>query len=357
MRFRAHLVRFHANLATTATVTFPVGPGCGGLRGHRTQACPGSAYRGRRRRTGGTVQFNDDADLDTSQVQDYRGSGGGGGGGFGFPLGGLALGGGGLGIVGLVLWLVISHFAGGGSSNSLSGQPNNSQINQCKTGAQANASQDCRDVALVNSIQAYWGDQFARSGKTYRKATTIFFTNRQQTGCGTGTTGMGPFYCPADQRVYIDLSFFKELQTRFGATGGPFVEGYVLAHEYGHHVQNLLGTSRTIDKGTGPTSGSVRLELQADCYAGVWANHAKSTTTASGQPLIENINEADINAGLDTAERIGDDFIQSQIAGQRVDQGQFTHGSSAQREKWLTTGLQTGDPKQCDTFSRGVNLG
>src|SRR4051794_21829436 len=117
MRFRAHLVRFHANLATTATVTFPVGPGCGGLRGHRTQACPGSAYGGRRRSGPGglTVQFNDDAELDTSQVQDYRGSGGGGGG--GFPLGGLALGGGGLGIVGLVLWLVISHFAGGGGSN------------------------------------------------------------------------------------------------------------------------------------------------------------------------------------------------------------------------------------------------
>jgi len=297
------------------------------------------------------VQFNDDADLDTSQVQDYRGSGGGGGGGFGFPLGGLALGGGGLGIVGLVLWLVISHFAGGGSSNSLSGQPNNSQINQCKTGAQANASQDCRDVALVNSIQAYWGDQFARSGKTYRKATTIFFTNRQQTGCGTGTTGMGPFYCPADQHVYIDLSFFKELQTRFGATGGPFVEGYVLAHEYGHHVQNLLGTSKNIGKGSGATSGSVRLELQADCYAGVWANHATSTPASNGKPLITNVSQQDITNALDTASRIGDDFIQKNLGSGQVNSGSFTHGTSSQRQHWFTTGYQSGNPASCDTFT------
>jgi uncharacterized protein len=148
------------------------------------------------------------------------------------------------------------------------------------------------------------------------------------------------------------------LQTRFGAKGGLFARAYVLAHEYGHHVQDLIGTSdRVRSNVAGPTSGSVRLELQADCYAGVWANHATQTTAASGKPLIENITQDDINAGLDTAERIGDDFIQSQIAGQQVNQSQFTHGSSTQREKWLTTGLQTGDPKQCDTFSRGVNLG
>ncbi|GAA3439633.1 KPN_02809 family neutral zinc metallopeptidase [Kutzneria kofuensis] len=300
------------------------------------------------------MQFNDDADLDTSQVQDYRGSGGGGGGGFGFPLGGLALGGGGLGIVGLVLWLVISHLGGG--ANQLSGQPNNSQINQCKTGAQANASQECRDVALVNSIQAYWSDQFSRSGKTYKKATTIFFTNRQQTGCGTGTTGMGPFYCPADQHVYIDLSFFKELQTRFGATGGPFVEGYVLAHEYGHHVQNLLGTSRNIGKGSGATSGSVRLELQADCYAGVWANHATSTPASNGKPLITNVSQQDINNALDTASRIGDDFIQKNLGNGQVNSGSFTHGTSAQRQHWFTTGYQSGNPAACDTFNTD-NLG
>jgi uncharacterized protein len=298
------------------------------------------------------VQFNDDADLDTSQVQDDRGSGGGGGG-FGLP-GGLLFGGGGLGIVGIILYLVVSHL---GAPNHLSsGQPNNSQINQCKSGAQANASQDCRDVALVNSIQVYWGQQFARSGKTYSKATTIFFSNRTQTGCGTGTTGMGPFYCPADKHVYIDLTFFKQLQTQFGATGGPFVEGYVLAHEYGHHVQDLLGTSANISKGSGPTSGSVRLELQADCYAGVWANHATNTPASNGVPLITNVSQQDISNALDTASRIGDDYIQKNLGNGTVNSSQFTHGTSTQREKWFTTGYQSGNPSSCDTFNTN-NLG
>lgn len=305
------------------------------------------------------MQFNDDAELDTSQVSDYRGSGGGGGGGgFGLP-GGLALGGGGLGIIGIVLYLVISHLGGGGGQalSGNNGAPDNSKINaECKTGAQANTIQDCRDIALINSIQAYWTDQFSRSGKTYKQAKTNFFTGRLQTGCGTGTTGMGPFYCPADQLVYIDQSFFKELQTRFGATGGPFVEGYVLAHEYGHHVQNLLGTSRTIDKGTGPTSGSVRLELQADCYAGVWANHAKTTPAKNGKPLITDVTQQDIANALDTASRIGDDFIQKNLGNGHIDQSKFSHGSSAQRDKWFNTGYKSGDPQSCDTF-RTSDLG
>jgi predicted metalloprotease len=167
---------------------------------------------------------------------------------------------------------------------------------------------------------------------------------------------MGPFYCPADQHVYIDQSFFKELQTRFGATGGPFVEGYVLAHEYGHHVQNLLGTSRNVGKGTGADSGSVRLELQADCYAGVWGNHATSTKTASGKPLITNISQQDINNALDTASRIGDDYIQTHLGGGGVDPNKFSHGSSTQRQKWFTTGMQSGNPASCDTFNTN-NLG
>jgi predicted metalloprotease len=156
--------------------------------------------------------------------------------------------------------------------------------------------------------------------------------------------------------VYIDLSFFKELQTKFGATGGPFVEGYVLAHEYGHHVQNLLGTSRNIGKGSGATSGSVRLELQADCYAGVWANHATSTPGANGKPLITNVSQQDIDNALDTASRIGDDFIQKNLGNGQVNSGSFTHGTSAQRQHWFTTGYQSGNPASCDTFSTN-NLG
>jgi predicted metalloprotease len=158
--------------------------------------------------------------------------------------------------------------------------------------------------------------------------------------------------------VYLDLSFFKELETRFGAKGGPFARAYVIAHEYGHHIQSLLGTSERVRPGeSGPMSGSVRLELQADCYAGVWANHAESTPTSSGKPLITDVTKEDVAAALDTAERIGDDFIQSNLGGGRVDESQFTHGSSAQREKWYRTGLQSGDPARCDTFARGVNLG
>jgi predicted metalloprotease len=311
------------------------------------------------------VDINPDAELDTSQVEDLRGSSGGGG------LGGrVAIGGGGVSVVGLLIYFLLSQLGGGalpqqlpqagGFSDVQSGQQvdNDSLKQKCQVGRDAANNLDCEAVAVINSIQSYWASEFAKSGSKYVPATTRFFNGSVSTGCGAASSDSGPFYCPADRRVYIDLSFYQELQTRFGAQGGPFARAYVLAHEYGHHVQDLIGTSdRVRGSAAGPTSGSVRLELQADCYAGVWANHATQTTTASGQPLIENINEADIDAGLDTAERIGDDFIQSQIAGQRVDQGQFTHGSSAQREKWLTTGLRSGDPKQCDTFSRGVNLG
>ena len=305
------------------------------------------------------MQFNDDADLDTSQIEDSRGSGGGGGfGGFGMG-GGLALGGGGLGIIGLVLYLVLSHLGGGGgnplsSGNSGTGSDNSTLSSECTKGSQANTNRDCRVTAIVNSIQNYWTDQLARSGKTYRPAPTKLFSGRTPTGCGTGTSGMGPFYCPADSKVYIDLSFFDELHTKFGATGGPFVEAYVLAHEYGHHVQNLLGRE---GGGTGANSGSVRLELQADCYAGVWANHASSTADKSGKKLITNISQQDIANALDAASRIGDDYIQKNLGNGQVDTSQFTHGTSAQREKWLTTGIQTGDPARCNTFDSGVNLG
>ena len=171
-----------------------------------------------------------------------------------------------------------------------------------------------------------------------------------QTGCGDASSATGPFYCPADAEVYIDLGFFQELRQRFGATGGPFVEGYVLAHEYGHHVQNLLGTSEQVGTATGPKSGSVRLELQADCYAGAWANHATSTPTASGKPLITGVTQQDVNAALDAAARIGDDQIQRELGGGRVDTTQFSHGTSAQRQRWYTVGYRSGDPTRCNTF-------
>ncbi|MFD5830884.1 neutral zinc metallopeptidase, partial [Lentzea sp. NPDC060358] len=286
------------------------------------------------------MQFNEGADLDLSQVSDQRGVGG--------RVAGV---GGGLGVVGLIIYFLVQQFTGIQLPTSgLEGMGSNTQVEssqlaeKCKTGADANRDGDCRIVATINSIQAFWTDQFARSGNTYQVTKTNFFRNSVNTRCGNATSAVGPFYCPADSQVYIDLDFFNELRTKFGATGGPFVEAYVLAHEYGHHVQNLLGTSDRVGRETGPTSGSVRLELQADCYAGAWGKAATTTPSANGQPLITNITQEDIAAALDAAARIGDDYIQSELGGGRVDTTQFSHGSSAQRQKWFNTGLQTVAP-------------
>ncbi|MEV8436479.1 neutral zinc metallopeptidase [Actinosynnema sp. NPDC051121] len=300
------------------------------------------------------MQFNENAELDTSQVSDQRGVGG-----------RVALGGGGLGIVGLILYFVLSQFGGGAQLPSGSGfgdvgdgqQVGSEAIKEkCRTGADANRESDCRAVAFINSIQGYWTDQFARSGRTYQRAQTNFFSGSVSTRCGNASSAVGPFYCPADSQVYIDLGFFQEMQQKFGATGGPFVEAYILAHEYGHHVQHQLGTSDRVGSGSGAKSDSVRLELQADCYAGAWANHAESVPTSSGQPLISGVTQEDVDAALDAASRIGDDFIQGELGGGKVDTTKFTHGTSAQRQKWYSTGYQSGDPARCDTFGTD-NLG
>jgi uncharacterized protein len=313
------------------------------------------------------VRFNENANLDTSNIDDLRGSGGGGGGRVG---GRVAIGGGGLGIVGLILYFLLSQLGGvdlggvGLPSSGLTGLPAGETTDtgaiaqSCRTGADANDSVDCEVVAVVNSLDGYWTDAFSRSGMTYTPPRTNFFNGGVNTACGSATSDVGPFYCPGDQEVYIDLTFFEELETRFGAQGGPFSRAYVIAHEYGHHIQDLLGTNRRVQSGdVGPTSGSVRLELQADCYAGVWANHATTAVNSQGQTLISEVTQADVDAALDTAERIGDDYIQTQLGGGRVDESQFSHGSSAQRELWYTTGYETGDPARCDTFARGVDLG
>ena len=314
------------------------------------------------------MRFDENAQLDTSGIDDLRGSGGGGGGGVG---GRVAAGGGGLGVVGLILYFVLSQFAGvdlggidagggyGGLSGVSSGQTADSrQLQQsCSTGASANSSTDCQVVAVLNSLDSYWSDSLARSGTTFERPRTNFFDGGVNTGgCGSATSASGPFYCPADSEIYIDLSFFQELTSRFGTRGGPFAQAYVIAHEYGHHIQNVLGTNRRVGNDTGPTSGSVRLELQADCYAGVWANHATTTPGASGRPLITELTQEDVDAALDPAAKIGDDYIQTNLGGGQVDESQFSHGSSAQRERWFETGIRSGDPARCDTFS-ARNLG
>jgi len=272
------------------------------------------------------------ARLDPSQVSDRRGMSG-------SPI---AIGGGAIGLVVAVILLLVNGLGGGSTDTGASGT---GDLSSCRTGADAQQSQDCTVVAYVNSIQDYWSHTLPG----YTVARTVLFTDRTQTGCGTATTAVGPFYCPADQHVYIDLGFFQELTTKFGASGGPLAQAYVLAHEYGHHVQDLQGT---IDRGgansQGPESASVRLELQADCYAGVWAANAVQTG------FITKITDRDVADALSAAAAVGDDRLQQEFQG-KVNPETWTHGSSAERQHWFSTGYGTGDPGSCDTFSGTIS--
>jgi predicted metalloprotease len=285
------------------------------------------------------VTFNQGARLDPDQVTDVRGRSFGGG-------RGIAIGGGGLGLVIAIVYLLLGGDPGAlvsPAAGPVTG-PDGSQLTQeCQTGEDANQRADCRIVGFVNSIQAYWTEAYEQDGGRYQSAQTVLFEEVVDTGCGTASSAVGPFYCPPDQAVYLDLGFFDELQSRFGASGGPLAEAYVVAHEYGHHIENLEGFLTGGEGGSGAESRSVRTELMADCFAGVWVNHAASTGFLR-PPSNDQIAQA-----LSAAAAVGDDRIQERTQGQ-VDPEGWTHGSAEQRQHWFSVGRETGDPAACDTF-------
>ncbi len=268
---------------------------------------------------------------------------------------------GGGGIIGIIIAIIVALTGGGGGSGF---DISNAGFDTGAGPVQAGASGDAPAVdpqaetreyvsALMADIQDTWAEYIERAGLNYTETKLVLFTDAVQTGCGNATAGVGPFYCPApgDNKVYIDLSFYDELATRFQAPG-DFAQAYVIAHEIGHHIQNLTGISDKVRQAQQQDPGnaneySVRMELQADCLAGVWGYSANQRTTETGQPILE---AGDIDEGLRAAESVGDDSIQSQ-AGMDINPETWTHGSAESRAKWFRQGFTSGDPETCDTFA------
>jgi len=274
--------------------------------------------------------------------------------------GGTKAGGGLVGLLVVVIIIVLSQYLGGGPTvpgdsldTSRVDGGDSARYANCETGAGADADPDCARVAVANCLYGYWSDTLeSQSGVTFTPEEEVAtFTGAIDTGCGQATSQVGPFYCPADQGIYLDTSFFDDvLQNQLGGPAGDFVEPYVLAHEYGHHIQNLTGAMGQVRTQHGPLSDAVRLELQADCYAGMWARAAASTEDASGVPLITDISDQDMAEAVAAAKSVGDDRIQQQSTG-RVDPEGWTHGSAEQRQRWFLTGYQQGSMEACDTFA------
>jgi predicted metalloprotease len=290
------------------------------------------------------MTFSEGMQIDTSTTSS---SGGGGGGGRGIAIGG--------GVGGLLI-LVVALFLGVDPSTVIPQEQIDTggvqapgfDLSQCKTGADANNIVQCRVVATGNSVDGVW-QQLLRG---YERPRVQLFSGQTDTGCGPATSDVGPFYCPVDRTAYFDTDFFDVLKNQFGSSGGPLAQEYVVAHEFGHHVQNLQGLlGRAQEDPQGATGGGVRTELQADCYAGVWAHFASVTKQEStGVPFLEPLSDKDIADALSAASSVGDDRIQKQATG-RINPEAWTHGSSEQRQKWFTEGYRTGEPNACDTFA------
>ena len=280
---------------------------------------------------------------ESDNVEDRRGAGGRGGGGL---IGGRSIG------IGTIVVALVGGWIFGINPltilGALSGGAPTSQVQQ---GPAQRPPADDRMAGFVSTVLAdtedVWKDIFTKAGGTYQEPSLVLFRGATQTACGQGQSVMGPFYCPADQKVYIDLGFYETLKNKLGAPG-EFAQAYVIAHEVGHHVQNLLGISSKMEQMRGRVSKveynglSVRLELQADCFAGVWANHAQSA-----RQILE---QGDVESAMNAAAKIGDDALQRSGGGAVMPES-FTHGTSAQRQHWFDTGLKNGSVKGCDTFS------
>jgi predicted metalloprotease len=305
------------------------------------------------REVGVPIEF-DDLSVDVTGVDDRRGSGG-------FGSGGIAIGGG-VGIVGLIVYALVAVLGGGGgvsglqlpgsgissgSGTSPGGETKDQLRKRCNASGALARYTDCRLIKAFNVADTVWKAEYARRGLDYVSPRFAFFTGRVTTGCGVASAQVGPFYCPPDQEIYFELSFLEQLQTRFGATG-EFAQAYIVAHEFGHHLQTLLGTERKARAAQqrDPSQAnqySIRLELQADCYAGVWSTLADKSSKNGINLTRDNIAEA-VNA----AQAVGDDRIQAKVSG-RVSPESWTHGSAAQRKQWFLTGAQSGDMNRCNT--------
>ncbi|MGX5682306.1 KPN_02809 family neutral zinc metallopeptidase [Schumannella luteola] len=283
------------------------------------------------------MTFNDDARIDTSKVS-RRGR-----------TTGIAIGGGGgLLVIGL---FILSQFLGVDLTGLAGGQQQEhpgESIGTC-TGQDANSDLDCRIAGAADSLDTYWSDELPQFGVDYRTTNVVLFEGQTSTGCGGATSAVGPFYCPPDETIYIDTSFYDELQSRFGSSGGPLAQMYVVAHEWGHHIQNISGIMNGLNlQDTGPASDAVRLELQADCFAGAWVGAAPSILNDDGVAFLEPVTDAQVRDALSAASAVGDDRIQESTTGQ-VSPEAWTHGSSEMRQRWFTAGLK-GGPNACNTF-------
>ena len=288
----------------------------------------------------------DDQSVDTSGVSDRRGMGG--------PI---AVGGGGLGIVGLIIFVLVSVL-GGGNVDTTQLVPQDGSVegqgagtgdleSRCNEQGAIEKYDDCFLVKVYNEINEVWTDEFARAGEQYEQPGLTFFTQAVQTGCGTASSQVGPFYCPPDRSIFIDIGFLDQLQQQFGAEG-RYAQAYILAHEAGHHLQTLFGTEQKVraSQQARPNAAnelSVAMELQADCYAGVWSRLADDRGNVS-------VGEAEVDQAIGAAEAVGDDRIQQKTQG-RVDPESWTHGSAEQRRSWFLTGRRSGDVNSCNTFS------